>query len=313
MRRRLRLPSSSDEDDDDRRPQTLTSPKPSPNRNPPPAAPNPPLEISDDDFVDVPDVLSPPSPPPPPPARPAGAPEDNDGSLSVPWTGLDGSLRPIDEFLRRLGLRLRPEWLGFCVKALTSYGSGFEGLDIAGKARRCFEQFLLSDMNICGAGVLPENVQAMHKADLEGPFVLQVDEIINISAPLRERYHDAPAGFKRCLKLSMTDGVQRIFGMEYRPIRELEVLAPAGFKIIICNVHIRRGLLMLVPEVLEVLGGQVDDLDAARQRLVGEVNKPPRSKRKQCGLPLSRRASLAAWPSDVINNGAQTNIPSLKM
>lgn len=36
---------------------------------------------------------------------------------------------------------------------------------------------------------------------------------------------------------------------------------------------------MLVPEVLEVLGGQVDDLEAARQRLVGEVNKPLRSKR----------------------------------
>ncbi|XP_073099394.1 recQ-mediated genome instability protein 1 [Elaeis guineensis] len=310
MRRRLRLPSSSDEEDDDKRPQTLTSlnPNSNPSPDPPPAPPNPPLEISDDDFVDVPDDLSPLSPPTAP-AHPAGTPMDNDGASSVPRPGLDGSLWPIDEFLRRLGLWLRPEWLGSCVASLTGSGSGFEGLDVAGKARRCFEHFLLSDMNRSGAGVLPENVHGMHRAELEGPFVLQVDEIINISAPLRERYHDAPAGFKRCLKLSMTDGVQRIFGMEYRPIRELEVLAPAGFKIIIRNVHIRRGLLMLVPEVLEVLGGQVDDLEAARQRLVGEVNKPPRSKRKQCGLPLSRRASLAAWPSDAINNGAQANIP----
>lgn len=36
---------------------------------------------------------------------------------------------------------------------------------------------------------------------------------------------------------------------------------------------------MLVPEVLEVLGGLVEELDAARQRLVVEVNKPARGKR----------------------------------
>lgn len=36
---------------------------------------------------------------------------------------------------------------------------------------------------------------------------------------------------------------------------------------------------MLVPEVLEVLGGLVEELDAARQRLVQEMNKPPRGKR----------------------------------
>jgi hypothetical protein len=53
-----------------------------------------------------------------------------------------------------------------------------------------------------------------------------------MSAPLKERYRDAHAGPKRCLKLSMTDGTQRIFGMEYRPIKDLAVLAPAGLKVI---------------------------------------------------------------------------------
>ena len=34
----------------------------------------------------------------------------------------------------------------------------------------------------------------------------------------------------------MTDGVQRVFGMEYRPIKDLEVLAPAGLKVsFTCN------------------------------------------------------------------------------
>lgn len=61
------------------------------------------------------------------------------------------------------------------------------------------------------------------------PF--QVDEIVNISCTLKGRYQTAPANIKRCLKLSMTDGVQRVFGMEYRPIKDLEVLSPAGLKV----------------------------------------------------------------------------------
>ncbi|XWS51452.1 hypothetical protein CRYUN_Cryun12cG0177500 [Craigia yunnanensis] len=133
-------------------------------------------------------------------------------------------------------------------------------------------------MNYSGGGILPKNVDSMHLVDLKGPFVLQVDEIVNISCPLKGRYQDAPSGIKRCLKLSMTDGAQRVFGMEYRPIEDLRVLAPAGLKVSICNIHIRHGLLMLIPESLEVLGGVVEDLDAARQRLVNEVNKPPRVK-----------------------------------
>ncbi|XP_072950124.1 recQ-mediated genome instability protein 1 isoform X2 [Typha angustifolia] len=301
-RRNLRVVCSSDEEDDDDLLETLPPPIHNPIPNPNPVPPPPPLEISDDEdeFVDVPDDLSPPSSSPPISEAPPAA--------AVAVNGGTGSVCPIDEFLRNLGLRLRPDWLESCVAGLASGGSGFEGLDVAGMAKKCFEQFLLADMNICGAGVLPENVGGMHKAELEGPFVLQVDEIVNISAPIRERYHDIPTGTKRCLKLSMTDGVQHVFGMEYRPIKELEVLAPAGLKIVIRNVHVRRGLLMLVPEVLHVLGGLVDALDAARQRLVNEVNKPPRGKRKQVILPLPKRASLAAWSSDTTNNGASGNV-----
>lgn len=69
--------------------------------------------------------------------------------------------------------------------------------------------------------------------EVEVNLSLQVDEIVNISQPLRQRYKTktANAGFHRCLKLSMTDGVQRVFGMEYQPIKDLDVLAPAGLKV----------------------------------------------------------------------------------
>ncbi|KAK9104108.1 hypothetical protein Scep_020952 [Stephania cephalantha] len=117
------------------------------------------------------------------------------------------------------------------------------------------------------------------------------------------RYQKSAAGIKRCLKLSMTDGVQRVFGMEYRPIKDLEVLAPSGLKVAIRKVNVRRGLLMLVPEVIEVLGGLVEDLDAARLRLVCEVNKPARGKRTRTGTvpSLASRATHAAWPVDNVD------------
>ncbi|RLM66403.1 uncharacterized protein C2845_PM16G05930 [Panicum miliaceum] len=131
-------------------------------------------EIVDSDghspIVDAVDVISP--PPPPAPAPPPTA-------TPPPPPALSGRLRPVYELLRGLGLRLRPEWLESCAAGIP----GFDGLAEA-QARRCFEQFLFADMNACGAGVLPEGVGSMHAAVLDGPFVLQVDEIVNMSAPL---------------------------------------------------------------------------------------------------------------------------------
>ncbi|KAL2342797.1 hypothetical protein Fmac_004082 [Flemingia macrophylla] len=264
--RRLRLDSDSDSDEE---PQHPLQPQPQPQPQPEP------VEISDDDFIDVAESLSPPSP-----------------------------ACPIADHLRRLGLSLRRDWLASCLHQLQSSVADFQRLDAAAKAKLCFEHFLFADINSCGAGVLPPDVDSMHLRLLPGPYVLQVDEIINMSCPLRGRYEAAPAGLKRCLKLSMTDGVQRVFGMEYRPIKALEVCASSGLKVVISNVHVRRGLLMLVPETIVVLGGLVEQLDAARKRLVEEINKPPRGKRTKSGVlpPLATRATLAAWPSSGVDN-----------
>ncbi|KAF6161533.1 hypothetical protein GIB67_009412 [Kingdonia uniflora] len=302
-RRRLRLSSSSE---DEAPPPSVTTEtlilNSNPNRNPNSSSSHIPYEISDDedDFVDVPENFSPPPPVPVPDS-------------------------PIDAYLRNLGLNLRREWLDSCIVALSNYVPGFTSIDVAGKAKLCFDKFLVSDMNYSGAGVLPGNVHDLHLADLAGPFVLQVDEITNISNPLKGRYQNASAGIKRCLKLSMTDGVQRVFGMEYRPIKDIEVLSPAGLKVhaiipisiisnillfvVINNVEIRHGLLMLVPEVLDVFGGVVEDLEAAHQRLVHEVNKPPRGKRTRTGtLPsLASRATCAAWLPNNDNHGHANN------
>ncbi|KAM7254036.1 hypothetical protein ACFE04_028659 [Oxalis oulophora] len=287
-RRRLRLTTASDEDEEEYEVHIQTP------------ANHEPVTISDDDFVDVSDNISPPSPPPGPTTITSAPPSISTGS-------------PIGDILAGMGLRLKKEWLDSCVSGLEGSVTGFASFDLNTKAKLCFQQFLFSDMNSSGSGgVLPENVHTLNRIDLKGPFVLQVDEIVNISCPIRARYHDAPSGIQRCLKLSMTDGVQRVFGMEYRPINDLKVFSPAGLKVAVCNVHVRRGLLMLVPEAFEVLGGFVEELEAARERLVNEVNKPPRGKRTRegVGTPLSTRATHAAWPPNGINIQGNTNDPA---
>lgn len=50
-------------------------------------------------------------------------------------------------------------------------------------------------------------------------------------------------------------------------------------QIVVSSVQVRHGHLMLVPEIVQVLGGMVEELEEARKRLVVEVNKPPRGKR----------------------------------
>jgi RecQ-mediated genome instability protein 1 len=55
----------------------------------------------------------------------------------------------------------------------------------------------------------------------------QVDEIINPSNPPERWYEESPAWVqKRFLKLSMTDGIQRLYGIEFEPIDDLKVSAP---------------------------------------------------------------------------------------
>lgn len=127
-----------------------------------------PLEISDDDFIDVSDGPMPTSPPR----------YQNPGPQEIPPSSSSNSGAdpgcPISDSLRRLGLSLRREWLDACVRELESYVRGFPGFDVTTKAKLCFEQFLFSDMNNCGIGVLPANVDSMHLVDLPGPYVLQV-------------------------------------------------------------------------------------------------------------------------------------------
>ncbi|KAL1204005.1 RecQ-mediated genome instability protein 1 [Cardamine amara subsp. amara] len=316
-RRRLQLRYSSDEEDEDEigtsgvadsvqsvglassvQPETSVASNSNPN-------PGEAIAVSE---VEIIDIFGNPTHTPPDSSIPTPYPVNPSESESESYGGNDYN-SPISEVLSRMGVKLKREWWVSCLSGLESSVPQFSRLDVAAKAKHCFEQFLFSDMNLCGGGVLPRNVASMNRVELAGLFVLQVDEIVNIGFPLQGRYENANAGLKRCLKLSMTDGVQRVFGMEYRPIKDLQVLAPAGLKIVVSNVQVRHGLLMLVPEIIQVLGGMVEELEEARKRLVVEVNKPPRGKRARSGVvpSLATRATLAAWSLNENNTGNHVN------
>ncbi|KAI3875313.1 hypothetical protein MKX03_000740 [Papaver bracteatum] len=191
----------------------------------------------------------------------------------------------VDSFLLNLGLKLRVEWLNSCLEELHNSMPGFCNLNVPDEGKHIMQEYLFSNMNTScdgGGGGLT----------LPGPFVLQVDEIFNINVHPRKRHKEVPAG-KRCLKLSMTDGVQRVFGFEDSPIEDLQVLSPSGLKVIVCNVHVGDGLLVLVPESLEVLGGMVEDLEAVHKKLVEETNGP--LWRKRMRTLDSRGTTIAAW------------------
>lgn len=66
-------------------------------------------------------------------------------------------------------------------------------------------------------------------------------------------------------------------------------------QIVVSSVQVRHGILMLVPEIVEVLGGMVQELEEARKRLVVEVNKPPRGKRYiHLFLPITSYAKVVS-------------------
>lgn len=204
----------------------------------------------------------------------------------------------VQEVLQSRGLRMRPGWLASCLSSLAGIVPGFSNMSIDRQAELCFSQILMADFNVTAAGCLPPDCHTLHKTELPGPFVLQVDEVVDIGSPLRERYKERQGG--RCLKLSMTDGVQRVYGMEYRLIPALQVLFPAGAKIVVSDVQVRCGLFLLVPEIVDVLGGVVERLEEARQRVVAVVNKPPRGRRTRGGQgeaepTLAEQAASAAW------------------
>jgi len=143
-----------------------------------------------------------------------------------------------------------------------------------------------------------------HGEILKGPFVLQINDIVDAGIPMvdqidmekelvakdGEEMDEADALFtdalqteiqgnskskkneqqfsysKRLLRLTLSDGqFNDIQAMEYKPIDALSLRTELGAKVRISNVLVRRGVLLLIPESIVLLGGGVDELIEAKK------------------------------------------------
>jgi hypothetical protein len=98
----------------------------------------------------------------------------------------------------------------------------------------------------------------------------------------------------RTFKLSLTDGVRRVFALEYRrvPVLDLE-RTPPGTKILVRDVLVRRGVLLLLPQNVQVLGGRVASLiDAHLQTIEYKRKRGCVSKKTKTTTTPSRDSSL---------------------
>lgn len=83
---------------------------------------------------------------------------------------------------------------------------------------------------------------------------------------------------KRVLQLTLTDGVQYVEAMEYKPIDVLNINLTPGIKIRLSGpITIRRGRLMLEEHNIRILGGEVEGLlitNAAENVLASALKLP---------------------------------------
>uniref|UniRef100_A0AAQ5XMF1 Survival of motor neuron-related-splicing factor 30 n=1 Tax=Amphiprion ocellaris TaxID=80972 RepID=A0AAQ5XMF1_AMPOC len=93
---------------------------------------------------------------------------------------------------------------------------------------------------------------------LEGPCVLQVQKVRNISAP---KDHEESQGAPRMLRLQMTDGHTTCVGLEYKHLSKISLNTPPGTKVkLLGTVQVKNGLLLLDDSKISVLGGEVEHM-----------------------------------------------------
>ncbi|XP_039989858.1 tudor domain-containing protein 3 isoform X2 [Xiphias gladius] len=93
---------------------------------------------------------------------------------------------------------------------------------------------------------------------LEGPCVLQVQKVRNISAP---KDHEESQGAPRMLRLQMTDGHTTCVGLEFKHLSKISLNTPPGTKVkLLGTVQVKNGLLLLDDSKISVLGGEVDHM-----------------------------------------------------
>lgn len=188
-------------------------------------------------------------------------------------------------------------WLEACVNWIQEENANIN-LSQAQINKQVFEQWLLTDLRDLEHPLLPDGILEVQKGELSGSFALQINSLVDVSQPAYSQIQKLrgknttndlvtaeiqvtqrpwEAKPSRMLMLQLTDGVVQVQGMEYQSVPALHSDLSPGTKILIHgNISFRLGVLLLKPENVKVLGGEVDALleeyaqERVLARLIGE-------------------------------------------
>ncbi|XP_053480336.1 recQ-mediated genome instability protein 1 [Ictalurus furcatus] len=212
---------------------------------------------------------------------------------------VDGGTQATQAWLRSTWhIQVPQAWLDACVEWVTEEAGGV-ALPQAQLNQQVLDQWLLTDLRDLAHPVLPAGISEAEKMELNGCYCLQVDSLLDISQPAYSQLQRVRGSHcsndevtavtqatqkpweakpTRMLMLQLTDGVQNLEGIEYRPIPALTANLPPGTKLqVVGMVMVRLGVLLLKPENVKVLGGEVEELM--------EVHSQSRVLYRTLGLP----------------------------
>lgn len=189
-------------------------------------------------------------------------------------------------------------WLEACINWIQEENDNVN-LSQAQMNKQVFEQWLLTDLKDLEHPLLPDGILEVPKGELNGYFALQINSLVDVSQPAYSQMQKLrgkntmnelitaetqvtqrpwEAKPSRMLMLQLTDGIVQVQGMEYQPIPVLHSHLPPGTKILIYGIiSFRLGVLLLKPENVKVLGGEVDALleEYAQEKVLGRLIGEP--------------------------------------
>ncbi|XP_013399608.1 tudor domain-containing protein 3-like, partial [Lingula anatina] len=151
-----------------------------------------------------------------------------------------------DAELKKRGWYLSPEGIEECTE------DGRSGADDIIKIA------MDTDMKQIGQKVIPEEINRGKLQSWDGPIVLQVHKIRNVTAPKdNEESNVAP----RMLKITFTDGCAMCNGLEVETLKDISLNTPPGTKVKLTGkLTINSGFLQLTNSNIKCLGGRVERL-----------------------------------------------------
>ncbi|XP_048187400.1 recQ-mediated genome instability protein 1 [Perognathus longimembris pacificus] len=190
-------------------------------------------------------------------------------------------------------------WLEACINWIQEENDNVN-LTQAQINKQVFEQWLLTDLRDLEYPLLPDGILEIQKGELNGFYALQINSLVDVSQPAYSQIQKLrgkntindlvtaetqvtlkpwEAKSSRMLMLQITDGIVQMQAMEYQSVPALHSDLSPGTKILIHgNISFRLGVLLLKPENVKVLGGEVDALleeyaqEKVLARLIGELD-----------------------------------------